>query len=81
MVPAAVEGDWTLASGGTLTIAQKFQNFDGTMGSAKIENGKLTGPEISFSVGSQRYSGRVDGKSMKGTITGGSGGTWSATRK
>jgi Methyltransferase domain len=81
MVPAKVDGDWTLAAGGTLAIAQKFQSFDGTLGTAKIEDGKLTGPEISFSVGSQRYSGRVDGKSMKGTITGGSGGSWSATQR
>jgi hypothetical protein len=81
MVPAKVDGTWTLASGGTLTIAQKFQNFDGTLGSAAIVGGKLTGSEINFNVGSQKYTGRVDGNSMKGTIAGGSGGSWSASHR
>jgi hypothetical protein len=81
MVPAKVDGSWQMTPPGTLAIAQKFQNFSGTLGTAEITNGKLTGPEISFTVGNQRYSGRVDGNSMKGTITGGSGGTWSATRR
>jgi hypothetical protein len=81
MVPAKVEGNWQMTPPGTLALTQKFQNVTGTLGTSQIENGKLHGAEINFSVGSQRYSGRVDGNSMKGTITGGAGGTWSATRQ
>jgi hypothetical protein len=80
MVPAKVDGSWKLASGGTLALTQKFQNFDGTLGTNKITGGKLHGAEITFKVGTQTYTGRVDGSSMKGTITGGSGGSWSATK-
>ena len=79
MVPAKVEGSWQMTPPGTLTIAQKFQNFSGTMGTSQITDGKLRGPEISFKVGSQTYTGRVDGTSMKGTIAG--GGAWSAVRR
>ncbi|MGH9385934.1 MAG: class I SAM-dependent methyltransferase [Vicinamibacterales bacterium] len=81
MVPAKVEGSWQMTPPGTLAISQKFQNITGTLGTSQIANGKLHGAEINFSVGTQRYSGRVDGNSMKGTIMGGSGGTWSATRR
>ena len=81
VVPAKVEGTWQMTPGGAMTIAQKFQNFDGTLNSGKVTDGKLKGADITFKVGSQTYSGRVDGNNMKGTITGGSGGSWSATRK
>lgn len=81
IVPAKVEGSWTMTPPGTLAITQKFQTITGTLGAAAIANGKLHGPEISFSVGAQRYSGRVDGNSIKGTITGGAGGAWSATKR
>jgi precorrin-6B methylase 2 len=79
MVPAKVDGSWQMTPPGTLTIAQKFQNFTGTMGTTQITDGKLRGPEISFKVGAQAYTGRVDGNSMKGTIAG--GGAWSAARR
>ena len=79
MVPAKVDGSWQMTPPGTLAIAQKFQNFTGTMGTTQIASGTLKGPEISFKVGAQTYTGRVDGNSMKGTITG--GGAWSATRR
>jgi hypothetical protein len=53
----------------------------GTLGSGEISGGRLRGNEISFSVGNAKYTGRVDGNAIKGTITGGSGGTWAATRR
>jgi hypothetical protein len=78
IVPAKVEGSWQLDSN-TLTIDQEFQNFTGNLGSAAISNGKLDGANISFTVGKQTYTGRVDGNSMSGTISG--GGTWKATKR
>jgi precorrin-6B methylase 2 len=79
MVPAKVEGTWQMTPPNTLTISQKFQVITGTVGTNQITAGKLTGPEITFRVGTQTYTGRVDGNSMKGTIAG--GGAWSAARK
>jgi len=80
IVPAPVAGSWTLG-GNTLTIDQEFQNFTGKLGANVVSQGKLNGTDISFTVGNQKYTGKVDGNSMSGTITGGSGGTWKATKK
>jgi precorrin-6B methylase 2 len=80
IVPARVEGSWQLGND-TLALAQSFQMLSGSLGSTKISNGRLRGNEITFSVGSTRYSGKVTGTTMSGTITGGRGGTWSATRQ
>jgi hypothetical protein len=80
IVPAKVEGAWQLPQG-TLTLKQNFQNLTGTLGSAAIADGKLRGEEITFKVGNAVYTGRVQGNSARGTITGGSGGTWTATRR
>jgi hypothetical protein len=78
IVPAKVEGSWQLDSQ-TLTLDQEFQNFTGNLGSTAISNGKLDGANISFTVGKQTYTGRVDGNSMSGTIAG--GGPWKATKR
>jgi precorrin-6B methylase 2 len=79
IVPAKVDGTWQLPSG-ALTVAQEFQMITGTLGSAPITGGRLRGSEITFTVGDAVYTGRVNGDSMQGTIKGGSGGKWSATR-
>jgi hypothetical protein len=79
IVPAKVDGAWKMPNG-TLTISQKFQTFTGTLGSTPITAGKLRGEEISFTAGSAKYSGKVSGTRMEGTISGGSSGSWSATR-
>jgi precorrin-6B methylase 2 len=76
IVPAKVAGTWQLPQG-TLTLTQQFQQISGTLGSAPISDGKLRGDEIAFTVGDARYTGKVDGNSMKGTMAG--GGTWTAT--
>jgi precorrin-6B methylase 2 len=78
IVPAKVDGVWQLPQG-TLTLKQEFQNFSGTLGSTEISGGKLNGANIEFSVGGQKYTGTVDGNSMKGTSANGQ--TWTATRK
>jgi precorrin-6B methylase 2 len=78
IVPAQVDGTWQLGQG-TLTVAQKFQTFSGTLGSTGVAEGRVRGDEISFAVGGTKYTGRVDGNSMKGTTA--SGTAWTATRK
>jgi precorrin-6B methylase 2 len=80
IVPAKVEGAWQLPAG-TLTLTQKFQVVTGTLGSAPISDGRLNGDEISFTAGGAKYTGKVNGNSMSGTMSGGSGGKWSASRK
>jgi len=77
-VPAKVAGTWRLPQG-ELTLAQSFQKLSGTLSSggtrAPITNGRMRGDQISFSVGGIKFSGRVDGDSMRDE-----GGAWSAVR-
>ena len=72
IVPAKVEGAWQMPAG-TLTLKQTFQKVSGTLGSAQVE-GKLNGAEITFTAGTTKYTGTVNGK----TITGAG---WTATRR
>ena len=78
IVPAKVEGTWQLGNQ-PLTLTQKFQMVSGTLGSQAISAGRLRGDEITFTVGTQKYTGRVDGNMIKGTIAGGA--AFSATKK
>jgi precorrin-6B methylase 2 len=80
IVPAKVGGAWQVGRD-TLTLTQHFQNFTGTLGSTPVTEGKLRGDEITFKVGAATYTGKVDGSSMKGSIAGGSGGNWSASKR
>ena len=80
IVPAKVDGTWRLPQG-DLTLTQEFQMISGTLGSTPITNGKLRGNAITFSVGNVQYTGQVNGSSMQGTLKGGQGGAWSATRR
>ena len=77
-VPAKVAGTWRLPQG-ELTLEQSFQKLSGTLTSGgtstPIVNGRLRGDQISFTVGGAKYSGRVNGDTMRGA-----NGTWSATR-
>ncbi len=79
VVPAKVAGTWKLPEG-TLTLAQEFQKISGTIGTNKITDGKMNGDQITFTAGGVKYTGRVNGTSMQGTMTGGRGGSWNATR-
>jgi len=79
IVPAKVEGSWTLPQG-SLTLKQTFQNISGTLKSASGEtpvNGKLNGEQISFTAGGTTYTGTVSGNSMEGNA---GANKWSATR-
>ncbi len=80
IVPAKVEGKWQTPQG-DLTLTQQFQMITGTLGSTPIAGGKLRGNDITFSVGDAQYTGKVNGNSMQGTIKGGKGGTWTATKQ
>ena len=51
------------------------------MTTTPVTNGRLRGDEISFSAGNAKYVGKVNGSTMDGTVTGGSGGTWTAKKK
>jgi SAM-dependent methyltransferase len=84
IVPAQVEGTWSLVQG-QLTLSQTYQMLSGTLDSdgknAPIVKGKLMGDEIAFSVGETSYTGRVNGDLMQGTFRSAAGtGTWSAVR-
>jgi hypothetical protein len=59
IVPARIAGTWRTPKG-PLVIKQKFQSFAGTLGDAAVENGRIRGEEITFTVGSTTYTGRVD---------------------
>lgn len=80
IVPAKVQGTWHLPQG-SLVLNQQFQKVSGTLGSTPISNGRLRGDELTFNAGAVRYTGRVNGNTIRGTLTGGSGGTWMATRR
>ena len=80
IVPAKVEGTWQMPDG-NLTLKQDFQMVSGTLGGKQINTGKLRGDEITFTVGESKYTGRVNGNSIKGTVTGGGLSSWTATRR
>jgi hypothetical protein len=80
IVPATVEGTWQMPQG-TLTLDQDYQVLSGSLGSQPITEGKVNGYDVSFTVGNATYTGRLDGSTLRGTVTGGSGGSWTATKK
>ena len=80
IIPAKVEGTWSVGQN-QLVLKQRFQMVSGSLGTNAISAGRLRGDEISFAVGNAKYTGRVDGNTMKGMISGGPGGTFTATRR
>jgi precorrin-6B methylase 2 len=83
IVPAKVEGTWRLPQG-NLMLKQEFQMISGTLKSGsnatQISNGKMRGDQISFSADDAKYTGRVNGNTIEGTVTsGGNSSKWSAT--
>jgi len=92
IVPAKVEGVWTWDEGleeADLTLRQDFQKIEGSLKlgdrERQISNAFLEGDMIRFEVnspaGNRRFSGRVSGRTMKGTSTGpgGKNSAWTAT--
>ena len=78
IVPAKVDGTWQMADG-TLVIKQQFQNFSGMMGTTPTTGGKLRGSEIEFTLNGTKYTGTVNGNTMKGTTANGE--SWTATQQ
>jgi len=83
IVPANAAGAWRLPNG-VLTLEQNFQMLSGSLTSGKnsmpIENGRLHGDEITFTVAGSRYTGRVRGDAMSGQVSGNGAGAWKASR-
>lgn len=63
VVPAKVAGTWNTPNG-ALTLTQNFQMLSGTLGSQAIQ-GRLRGNEITMTAGSQKWTGMVDGGTIK----------------
>jgi hypothetical protein len=70
IVPAKVGGKWKLPTG-ELQLTQTYQRVSGTLGSNKVE-GSLRGDQIDFVAGNARYTGKVTGNTVKGSVTRGS---------
>jgi precorrin-6B methylase 2 len=77
IVPAKVDGTWNLPDG-PLVLTQTFQTVSGTLAGTALTSVELTGDQLTFSIGGQKYQGRVSGNSMTGS--GGRGGSWTARR-
>ena len=74
VVPAQAAGRWLMPDGTWLMIEQHFQKLYGTYQmegiSLPIEDGKLRGAEISFTVNQVCYSGSINGDHMHGVAQG-----------
>jgi precorrin-6B methylase 2 len=90
IVPAKVNGAWTLQAGssaGELSLQQTFQKITGSLkidGKVlELKNASLEGASISFSAGDQTYSGAVNANSITGTVKDSTGraAKWTATRR
>ncbi len=84
IVPARVAGAWR-APQGELKLKQQYQTVTGSLGDSilatAILDGKLEGDRIRFSSGGARYSGRVTGSAIEGTVETGNGlRPWKAAR-
>jgi len=83
IVPAQVAGAWRLQGGEWLVLEQSFQKVSGALDIGGIvlplENGRLRGDEISFTVNKVDYAGRVRGGVMEGVAKGRETRRWSAT--
>lgn len=85
IVPAKIDGKWTLARGGELKFSQEYQMLTGSIMDGNkmlnILNGRLRGNTINFTAGDYIYTGLVAGNKMEGTcISGGKTSKWSANR-
>jgi precorrin-6B methylase 2 len=63
IVPAKVAGTWNTPNG-ALTLTQNFQMLSGTLGSQAVQ-GRLRGNEITLTAGNTKYTGTVDGGTIK----------------
>ncbi|MCY4075285.1 MAG: class I SAM-dependent methyltransferase [Acidobacteria bacterium] len=86
VVPAQVGGDWAASDGSlTLSLAQQYQTVSGVLRRGgerhEVEEGRLSGADLTFRAGGVRYRGRVSGDRLAGTAaTGERASRWSARR-
>ena len=84
VVPAKVEGAWKFGQA-ELRLRQSFQMISGTLssgGKTVPVIGRLRGDEIRFTIGSDRYIGRIRGNAMEGEVSsGGKTVIWRASRQ
>ena len=84
IVPAHAAGTWAIDSG-MLTLTQMHQVLYGTLattaGDTPISNARMRGYDITFTAGERTYTGRLDGATMQGSVSGPAGTqTWKATK-
>ncbi len=77
IVPAKVDGKWDVG-GQTLRLEQQYQMLTGKLGAREISDARMDGRKISFSVDGVRYTGEVNGSTIRGSAAG--KGEWSARR-
>jgi precorrin-6B methylase 2 len=63
IVPAKVAGTWDTPNG-ALTLTQNFQTVSGTLGNQAVQ-GRLRGNEITLTAGTAKWTGVVDGTTIK----------------
>jgi hypothetical protein len=80
IVPAKVTGTWRVGTQ-TLTLSQTFQEVAGRLGTTPIAQGRMAGDELTFMANGAKYTGKVNGSRIQGTIAGGPGGTWTAEKQ
>ena len=84
VVPAQVAGTWQLGDGEWLTLEQSYQKIYGTYQidgvTVTIDNGRLRGEEIRFTVNQVEYTGRIKDGRMSGVAKGRVTREWQATR-
>lgn len=89
IVPAKVDGTWTMGQGdlmGELVLEQQYQMITGTVKTgnvvAPITDGKLNADQITFRAGGTEYTGWVKGSAMEGTAKGGGADAkWQASKR
>ena len=80
---------YSAAGGGVLTCTAPYRSFSSGIASGPVLNGRISGTEVSFDLGSPdfHYGGTMSGSSMAGTATwtfqsfGTLTGSWTATRQ
>jgi precorrin-6B methylase 2 len=71
IVPAKVAGKWKLPAG-ELDLVQAYQVVSGTLAGNPISGATLRGDQLTFNAGNAQYTGRVNGRTLTGTVKSGS---------
>ena len=83
IVPAKAGGTWKMDKE-EIVLTQNFQMVTGTVGGVPIENGRIRGRELRFTVNQMEFVARLTGSTMEGDVrspgTGVPVRSWRATR-